>query len=112
MELTGFPPEIEAMPGSFLQNDPAVCAVAEVYRNGAPYTFDSNDTVGALIITPDGTTTEISQNGTISGNCASLPLGNAATYSALGPIQVALRLINGSRKTTLGVIKGTVLRAQ
>lgn len=89
----------------FSQDDMANLVGVEVYEGEDPVTLSG--TVVGYIIRDDGAT--VSVNGQTDGNKAWIVLPESA-YAVVGAIKIALRLTDGSEKTTLGVCVGSVQR--
>lgn len=102
-DLISFPPVMEAKPDTFIQTEKTNRIGVRVFKLGLPYVI--NGLPSLLVIKPDKTTLEISQNGSIQGNSIVFTLPDAV-YEQKGPIQLAIRISHNGDKTTLGVIKG------
>ena len=100
MDLLSFPAETEQN----IRNESNLFGV-KVFKGGAPYPLGG--TVSALFIRPDGTTQTISQNASISGNRASVPV-SASAYGGDGNYTLAIILTQSGQRTTLGMFYGTV----
>lgn len=95
----------EAPPETFIRSEKQNKIGVKVYKGGVPYELIG--TVSAFCILPDMTTIKINQNGSISGNSASVNLPDDC-YEQDGSIQIAIILTNNLEITTLGVCNGTV----
>ena len=105
-ELTNFPP-VERIRGQVFSQDSGANKIGvRVTKNGLPVTLTGS--VKAWVIKPDGSTIEI--DGSKSNNTAWVVLSSSA-YSVVGNIKVAIRLINDSQVTTLGVVEAHVYQS-
>lgn len=100
-----FPMVREEKPETFIRDEKQNRVGVRVYRNGSPYTLSGE--VSAICLKPDGSSFEFNQNGSVSGNSASIVLADEC-YEQDGRINIALVLTDNGRRTTLGVCRGTV----
>lgn len=100
------PQHITPMAGNvFSQDERANKIGVKVTDDGEP--VELSGTVQGSIIRADGVTIVV--EGTISGNEAYIVLPDVA-YAVVGEIQISIRLINGTEKTTLAACRGYVHR--
>lgn len=101
------PLKVETLPGIFFTADNAANTIGvEVYDDGAA--ADLSGSCVGYVIRSDGGTMIIT--GTISGNRASITLPTSA-YVMEGPIDIVIKVVNGSVKTTVGACHGYVARS-
>lgn len=101
------PLKVETLHGVFFTADDAANVIGvEVYDGGAAAAL-SGSCVG-YVIRADGGTLIIT--GTISGNRASITLP-ASAYVVEGPVDIVIKVVNGSVKTTVGACRGYVVRS-
>lgn len=101
------PLKVQALHGVFFSADNAANLIgAEVYDGGAPASL-SGTCIGYAIRADGGTLTI---TGTVSGNKASIILPTSA-YVIEGPLDIVIKVISGSVKTTVGACRGYVQRA-
>ena len=101
------PQVIHAVQGNVFSQDRLANVVGvRVYDAGQAVSLSG--TVKGYIILSDETTVVVS--GTRSGNAASIVLPEAA-YAVVGPIQIAVKLEDGSAVTTLAACTGYVHRS-
>ncbi len=99
-DLLGFPKETEQN----IRNEENLFGV-KVYKGGVPYLLQG--TVSALLIKPNRTTLTINQNGSVSGNKASIAVP-ANAYGGDGNYTLSVVLTQNNQRTTLGMFFGTV----
>lgn len=102
------PITVEELKGTFFSADQNANIIGvEVLDNGAAASL-SGSVVGSVIRNDNATITV--QNGTLTGNRASIVLPQAA-YVVPGPLHIVIRLISGTVKTVLGACTGYVWRS-
>ena len=104
-DLIWFPEEQEQPADMFLRSVKQNRITVEVTKFGLPYALVGIPSV--LFRQPNGTTIEISQNASISGNKLIFDVPDIC-YANDGPIAFALKLTHDTEKTTLGLVLGTV----
>lgn len=101
------PLKVQALHGVFFSADNAANLIGvEVYNNGTAAAL-SGTCIG-YAIRADGGTLPIT--GTVSGNKASIILPTSA-YVIEGPLDIVIKVVSGSVKTTVGACRGYVQRA-
>lgn len=101
------PLKVQALHGVFFSADNAANLIGvEVYNNGTAASL-SGTCIGYAIRADGGTLTI---TGTVSGNKASIILPTSA-YVIEGPLDVVIKVVSGSVKTTVGACRGYVQRA-
>ncbi len=99
--------QVQTLHGVFFTADSAANLIGvEVYDNGAAASLSG--TVIGYAIRADGGTLPIT--GTLSGNKASIVLP-ASAYVLEGPLDIVIKVVSGSVKTTVGACRGYVTRA-
>ena len=101
------PLKVQALHGVFFSADNAANLIGvEVYNNGTAASL-SGTCIGYAIRADGGTLTI---TGTVSGNKASIILPTSA-YVIEGPLDIVIKVVSGSVKTTVGACRGYVQRA-
>lgn len=76
--------------------------VLNVFKGGVPQTVSGTPSI--LFMRPNGTSTAINQNGSVSGNQIAYSIPSSC-YASSGKIMLALILTSGSVRTTLGLVR-------
>lgn len=109
-DLNKLPTVMRLMGRAFSSDDGANLVGVIVKKDGQAFGLPSSGTISSSVILPDGTMINNiigSKSGIPVQNRASIVLPSSA-YSQQGQITVTIKLINGNKVTTLGVVEAYV----